>query len=299
MDLPDTRMPLLRGVVRKLNNSLLLACMGIDRSDGRASWRKKRLHLDFDPALSESNIDGEQEHRELGRLLGFKVLFAPKRLTVHMSGGACVGHSRTEGVIDGKGEVWGNKGLYVVDAAAIPEAPGNPPSLNIAAWAAHVASSMGVAPSTEPAVEKGAVLTPQSPQRLGTLFPTLRKPLGAEAGESVLPKGQWRARCIQHTPWYVPWRRPQKREFNFRVDGCLTGLKELMPRGEPDFRFLRANAWDGSGLVWEWRGRIQSKNVEIQLRSLDNGERYLGPVHIGEKFVGWYEMTPTEEQLTD
>jgi hypothetical protein len=83
------------------------------------------------------------------------------------------------------------------------------------------------------------------------------------------------------------------------VDGCLTGLKELMPRGEPDFRFLRANAWDGSGLVWEWRGRIQSKNVEIQLRSLDNGERYLGPVHIGEKFVGWYEMTPTEEQLTD
>jgi len=299
MDLPDTRMPLLRGVVRKLNNSLLLACMGIDRSDGRAHWRKKRLHLDFDPALSESNIDGEQEHRELGRLLGFKVLFSPKRLTLHMSGGACVGRSRTEGVIDGKGEVWGNEGLYVVDAAAIPEAPGNPPSLNIAAWAAHVASSMGVATSAAPAAEKGAVLTPQSPQRLATLFPTLHKPLGPEAGEGALSKGPWRARCIQHTPWYAPWRRPHKREFNFRVDGCFSGLKELMPRGEPDFSFLRANAWDGSGLVWEWRGRIQSKNVEIQLRSLDNGERYLGPVHVEEKFVGWYEMTPTEEQLTD
>ena len=54
-DLPDTRVPLLRGVVRKLNNSLLLASMGIDRSDGCASWRKNRLHLDFDPALKPTH----------------------------------------------------------------------------------------------------------------------------------------------------------------------------------------------------------------------------------------------------
>ena len=297
MDLPDTRMPLLRGVVRKLNNSLLLACMGIDRSDGRAHWRKKRLHLDFDPALSESNIDGEQEHRELGRLLGLKVLFSPKRLTVHMSGGACVGHSRSEGVIDGKGEVWGNEGLYVVDAAAIPEAPGNPPSLNIAAWAAHVASSMGEVSSAAPENATDTTLAPQPLKRLATLFPLLPKPLGSGAGDFKLPAGQWQARCVQRTPWYAPWRRPYKREFSFRVDDCLAEMKTLMPRGEPDFCLARANAWDGSGLVWEWRGRIESVHVEVQLRSLGKGHRYLGLVHREGRFAGWYEFLPPHERV--
>ena len=290
VDLPETRWPLLRGAVRKLNNSLLLAGMGIDRSDGRASWRKNRLHLDFDPALSEANIDGEREHRELGSLLGFKVLFSPKRLTVHMSGGACVGHSETDGVIDGRGEVWGNKGLYVVDAAAIPEAPGTPPSLNIAAWAAHVVSSMGEARSAAPDFATEATLAPQPLKRLATLFPLLPKPLGADAGEITPPTGQWQARCIQQTPWYAPWRRPYKREFSFRVDECLTGLKTLMPRGEPDFRLVRANAWDGSGLAWEWRGRIESVHIEVQLRSLGRGNRYLGLVHREGRFAGWFEV---------
>ncbi len=294
MDLPDTRWPLLRGVVRKLNNSLLLACMGIDRSDGRATWRKNRLHLDFDPALSEANIDGEREHRELGRLLGFKVLFSPKRLTVHMSGGACVGRSPTEGVIGGKGEVWGNKGLYVVDAAAIPEAPGSPPSLNIAAWAAHVVSSMGEPGNSVAAITMEAMLSKQPPKRLTTVFPLLPKPLAGDIAACALPKGQWQARCIQRTPWYAPWRRPYKREFSFRVDECLTGLKNLKPRGEPDFCFVRANAWDGSGLAWEWRGRIDSVHIDVQLRSMGDGDRYLGLVHREGRFAGWYEILPPE-----
>jgi cholesterol oxidase len=298
-DLPDTRVPILRSVVRKLNNSLLLASMGIDRSDGHASWRKNRLHLDFDPALSQANIDGEQEHREIGSLLGFKVLLSPKRLTVHMSGGACVGHTNTDGVVDGKGEVWGNEGLYVVDAAAIPEAPGNPPTLNIAAWAAHVVSSMGEARSAAPDFATEATLAPQPLKRLATLFPLLPKPLGTDTEECKLPTGQWQARCIQKTPWYAPWRRPYKREFGFRVDECMTGLKTLMPRGEPDFRLVRANAWDGSGLAWEWRGRIESVHIEVQLRSLGSGNRYLGLVHREGRFAGWFEVQAPGEAAED
>ncbi|MBI6568565.1 hypothetical protein YA0852_31355, partial [Pseudomonas synxantha] len=36
-------------------------------------------------------------------------------------GGACLGTSNADGVIDANGEVFDNPGLYVVDAAALPE----------------------------------------------------------------------------------------------------------------------------------------------------------------------------------
>jgi cholesterol oxidase len=35
--------------------------------------------------------------------------------------------------------VYGNPGLFIADAAALPAAVGAPPSLAIAAWAHHVA----------------------------------------------------------------------------------------------------------------------------------------------------------------
>jgi cholesterol oxidase len=47
------------------------------------------------------------------------------------------------GVVDHKGEVYGNPGLFVADAAALPAAAGTPPSLTIAAWAHHVADGLG------------------------------------------------------------------------------------------------------------------------------------------------------------
>jgi cholesterol oxidase len=34
------------------------------------------------------------------------------------------------------------KNLYVVDASALPAAPGTPPSMTIAAWSRHVALEM-------------------------------------------------------------------------------------------------------------------------------------------------------------
>jgi cholesterol oxidase len=59
-----------------------------------------------------------------------------------MSGGARLGANAQQGVVDHRGEVYGNPGLFVADAAALPAAPGGPPSLAIAAWAHHVADGI-------------------------------------------------------------------------------------------------------------------------------------------------------------
>jgi cholesterol oxidase len=45
-------------------------------------------------------------------------------------------------VVDHTCEVYGNPGLYVADAAALPAAAGVPPSLAIAAWAHHLAGRL-------------------------------------------------------------------------------------------------------------------------------------------------------------
>jgi cholesterol oxidase len=63
-------------------------------------------------------------------------------VTVHAWGGACLGADPERGVVDHKGEVYGNRGLFVADAAALPAAVGGPPSLTIAAWAHHVADRL-------------------------------------------------------------------------------------------------------------------------------------------------------------
>ncbi|MGO9767542.1 MAG: GMC oxidoreductase [Myxococcaceae bacterium] len=70
---------------------------------------------------------------------GLKTGAIKKPLTVHAWGGACFGPTLERGVIDHRGEVYGNRGLFVADAAALPAAAGTPPSLAIAAWARHVA----------------------------------------------------------------------------------------------------------------------------------------------------------------
>jgi cholesterol oxidase len=65
-----------------------------------------------------------------------------KPLTPHMSGGARLGANAEHGVVDHRGEIHGNPGLYVADAAALPAAPGGPPSVAIASWAHHVADGI-------------------------------------------------------------------------------------------------------------------------------------------------------------
>ena len=55
--------------------------------------------------------------------------------TAHILGGACMGGSAADGVIDAKHEVFGYPGLYVIDGAAVSANPGVNPSLTITALA--------------------------------------------------------------------------------------------------------------------------------------------------------------------
>jgi hypothetical protein len=133
------------------------------------------------------------------------------------------------------------------------------------------------------------------PNRLSLLFSLMPKPVANGSTETILPSGVWQARFVQKLSWFTPWRRPRSRLFTFKSKECLPELATLMPQGEPDFRFVLANAWDGSGLTWQWRGIIESRHVEVQMRSTGNGDSYLGPVHVEGKFVGWYEITSCRE----
>jgi cholesterol oxidase len=60
--------------------------------------------------------------------------------TAHILGGACMGASASEGVIDARHRVFGYDGLYVIDGSAISANPGVNPSLTITALAERAMS---------------------------------------------------------------------------------------------------------------------------------------------------------------
>ncbi len=67
--------------------------------------------------------------------------------TAHILGGACMGSSAEEGVIDAEHRVHGYDGLYVIDGSAISANPGVNPSLTITALAERAMSK--IAPKAE------------------------------------------------------------------------------------------------------------------------------------------------------
>ena len=85
------------------------------------------------------------EAHDLVRRFGDKVHGLPQGLltellldtptTAHLLGGACMGATAEDGVIDAQHRVHGYQGLYVVDGSAISANPGVNPSLTIAALA--------------------------------------------------------------------------------------------------------------------------------------------------------------------
>lgn len=60
--------------------------------------------------------------------------------TAHILGGACMGQTPEEGVIDSRHRVFGYEGLYVIDGSAISANPGVNPSLTITALAERAMS---------------------------------------------------------------------------------------------------------------------------------------------------------------
>lgn len=131
--------PLPKRLRERIKRGSFLAGIGEDAMDGVVSYDRGRLKIDYDPDNSAifkrlyATVDAIEEKT------GRKIYRPKKPITVHPTGGARLGASIAEGVVDENGEVFDNPGLYVADAAALPRAPGGPPSMTIAAWANHVA----------------------------------------------------------------------------------------------------------------------------------------------------------------
>ena len=131
--------PLPKRLRERMKKAYMIAGLGEDKMIGSVSWVKGRLKIEYDSNQSPIFARLKQVFADISSRTGHKI-YAPKTpITVHPTGGACLGKSINEGVVDDNGEVFDNPGIYVTDAAALPRSPAGPPSMTIAAWSNHVA----------------------------------------------------------------------------------------------------------------------------------------------------------------
>lgn len=144
----DIPMPaILRRWLRR--NSFIVA-LGKDNNNGAMTMESGKFQITYDKNESSVYHEIDYEVETIQRATGTKIYAPASPLTVQPLGGACLGTSNADGVIDANGEVFDNPGLYVVDAAALPESTGRPPSLTIAVWAANVADRLLASLQGEP-----------------------------------------------------------------------------------------------------------------------------------------------------
>ncbi len=139
-------LPLPAFVKRRLEKVFFMYAMGADSGNANLTFARGRLQSDYDYRQEPVYDELREAYRVFAAETGDRVIPIGKPLSPHMSGGARLGANAGEGVVDHRGEVHGNPGLYVADAAALPAAPGGPPSVAIAAWAHHVADGIARAP---------------------------------------------------------------------------------------------------------------------------------------------------------
>jgi cholesterol oxidase len=286
-DLPRPRWRILRRLLRPLFNSMLVVSMGPDGSYGQAGLVGRRMVIHFDAGSTKANRTGRSENREVAKRLGVKALFFPKAVTVHLCGGARVGPSATKGVVNGDGECWTNPGLFVVDAAGIPGAPGSPPSYNIAVWASHVAEGIT---SREPErnttvvqADVSALLARAERRQLSALFSMLPHDPD-RSGDMV---GRWQALLLVRVQSRCP------RRMRVEIEQVSETLETLKPSAGALPGAVPASAWDGSGLCWQWRGKCSAQLgsgqlTDIQFRPLPDSDRMLARVRQHDGPEGWY-----------
>jgi cholesterol oxidase len=127
---------------KKLGKTVPLIGMGADSGKASVKYEKEAVLVDYDQTQQPIFEEIREAMRALGSQSSLKTWSIKKPITIHAWGGACLGPSADRGVVDRNGEVYGNPGLFVADAAALPAAAGTPPSLTIAAWAHHVADGL-------------------------------------------------------------------------------------------------------------------------------------------------------------
>ena len=135
-------LPLPSWAQRRLHRLMFAFGMSADSGTASAYWERGRVEIDYDKTV-EPVFDRIAEGLDAFEAdSGLRALRRHKPLTVHAWGGACLGPDAGHGVVDHRGEIYGNPGVFVADAAALPAAVGTPPSLAIAAWAHHVADQL-------------------------------------------------------------------------------------------------------------------------------------------------------------
>lgn len=129
-------------IKRWLRRNAFIVALGKDNNNGVMVLKRGKFQVLYNKADSQVYQEIESEVCEIKNRTDTKIYSPSAPVTVQPLGGACLGTSNENGVIDAKGEVFDNPGLYIADAAALPESPGRPPSLTIAVWAAHVADRL-------------------------------------------------------------------------------------------------------------------------------------------------------------
>ena len=138
-------LPLPAFLKRRLARWLFIYGMGVDSGKASASFERERLMVHYDEKQEPLFGDIRRAFGLLQSESGEPVRALPRPFTVHQWGGAGLGPDPQHGVVDHRGEVYGNPGMYITDGAALPAAVGAPPSVAIAAWAHHVADTLAQA----------------------------------------------------------------------------------------------------------------------------------------------------------
>ncbi len=142
--LPLASLPLPGRLRRHLRTSVVVGAMARDASDELVTFDGQELRTRTSRAI-DPELFAEVEEALTGILGGMRARrtfvnvpagrHSDRLLSVHPMGGASIADTPERGVVDHAGEVFGNPGLFVADAAAFPSAPGFPPSMTIAALA--------------------------------------------------------------------------------------------------------------------------------------------------------------------
>jgi cholesterol oxidase len=130
-----------------LNQIMPWFAQGRDAADGQLSLKNGKLFLAWDVEKSQKTIEAiVRTHEQLARatfgwpMVPLPWLWSKDLITPHPLGGANMGRTAADGVVDHRGEVFGYRNLFVADGAIVPEAIGLNPSKTIAALAERIVS---------------------------------------------------------------------------------------------------------------------------------------------------------------
>jgi cholesterol oxidase len=148
-----------------VSRTMVFLGMGRDRSSGvirlypenptaLTPFDDADIHLHWDDGPSQLHFERLRDGMERlttalgGQYLEARVKNFTKYVAVHPLGGCPMGDSPRNGVVDARtGEVFGHRGLYVIDGSIIPTSIGPNPSLTIAALAEIFAERFAPNPS--------------------------------------------------------------------------------------------------------------------------------------------------------